>query len=47
LISHPELSTRKKYSVREILDLTGGQYGNARIREFFEAASNKLKEATK
>jgi len=35
LISHPELSTRKKYSVREIINLTSGQYGSESLAKFF------------
>ena len=35
LNSHPELSTKKKYSVMEIIDLTSGQYGNDSLAKFF------------
>ena len=37
LILHPELSTRKKYSVKEIIDLTSDQYGNEQLKSFFMA----------
>ena len=30
-----ELSKQKKYSVREIIELTKGQYGNDRLQEYF------------
>ena len=36
LSSHPELSTRKKYSVKDIMALTQGQYGNETLERFFK-----------
>ena len=35
LNSHPELSARKKYSIREIINLTSGQYGGEALVKFF------------
>jgi hypothetical protein len=36
LSAHPELSTRKQYSVAEIIALTNGQYGSDALKEFFK-----------
>jgi len=36
LEQHPEISTKKKYSIQEILDLTNGEYGSESIKKFFK-----------
>jgi hypothetical protein len=36
LSAHPELSTRKQYSVAEIIEKTKGQYGSDALKEFFK-----------
>ncbi len=47
LEQHPELSQRKKYSVKEVLDLTNGQYGNDEIKQFFSGDENDTKRSIK
>jgi predicted nucleic acid-binding Zn finger protein len=37
LSAHPELSTRKKYTIKEILEKTQGQYGSETLKTFFKA----------
>ena len=37
LSAHPELSTRKKYTIKEILEKTQGQYGFETLKTFFKA----------
>jgi len=35
LEQHPEINARRKFAVKEILDLTDGEYGNNSIKNFF------------
>ena len=35
LNAHPELTVRKKYTVKDIIEKTAGQYGNESIKGFF------------
>ena len=35
-----QITSNKKYTIEEILDLTNGEYGNNTIRKFFEKKGN-------